>query len=272
MSWDLFVRIVEKIKDYAELVQLFKWGESLLHPNIIEMFEYCNRYDLNTKLSSNLSLENIDDKLEAMVKYRLKHLVVSFDGVNQEDYARYRQGGNIEWVKQNIIKIQELKQKYNSEYPRISLQFLRNKYTKEQIKTLEENYKQWGADDYYICDMTTIFKDQGNEVALSWFDEEDIKIRKYLDIDVEMHGKYCHFLYKNMIIEQDGSIPPCCFSTDRKDDYAYWDDSKTIQEMYNSEKFVNARKLFKTKKVKSDLTCNDCTVFITYAQQEANGK
>lgn len=264
MDWNLFVEIVEKIKDKAELVQLYKWGESLLHPRIIDILEYCNRYDLNTEISSNLSLENIDDKLEAMVKHRLKHLIVSFDGVNQENYSRYRQGGNIDWVIQNIKKIQEFKQKYKSKFPKISLQFLRNKYTKAQIKTLEENYKQWGADDYYVCDMTTIFKDRDIESAKKWLDDEDIERRKYLDIDVGMHGKYCYFLYTTMIIEQDGSIPPCCFSTNKEDDYSKWDNSKTINEMFNSEKFIKARELFKTKKIDSKLTCNDCTVFITY--------
>lgn len=264
MDWNLFVKVVEKIKDKASLVQLYKWGESLLHPKIIDMLEYCNRYDLNTEISSNLSLENIDDKLEAMVKYRLKHLIVSFDGVNQEDYSRYRQGGNIEWVKNNIKAIQKFKQEYNSEYPKISLQFLRNKYTKDQIKELENNYKNWGADDYYVCDMTTIFKDRNKETELDWLEEEDIKQRKYCDIDVCMHGKTCYFLYTTMIIEQDGSIPPCCFSTNIKDDYSKWDNSKTINQMYNSEKFIEARKLFRDKENNPDSTCNDCTVFITY--------
>lgn len=270
MNWDLFVEIVEKIKDKAELVQLFKWGESLLHPQMINMLEYCNRYDLNTEISSNLSLENIDDKLEALVKHRLKHLIVSFDGVNQEDYSRYRRGGNIDLVISNIKKIQDFKKKYNSEYPKISLQFLKNKFTQNQIKVLEENYKEFGGDDYYVCDMTTIFKDRNKETELFWLEEEDINKRKYCDIDVSMHGKVCYFLYTTMIIEQDGSIPPCCFSTNISDDYSKWDNSKTINEMYNSNKFVKARKLFKNKKVASNLTCSDCTVFITYNCGEEN--
>lgn len=268
MTWDLFVEIIEKIKDKAELVQLFKWGESLLHPRIIDMLEYCNRYDLNTEISSNLSLENIDEKLESIVKYRLKHLIVSFDGVTQEEYSRYRKGGNINLVIENIKKIQEFKQKYNSNYPKISLQFLKNKFTKDQIDILKENYKQFGGDDYYVCDMTTIFKDRNKETELAWLDEESINARKYCDIDVDMHGKCCSFLYSTMIIEQDGSIPPCCFSTNKKDDYSKWDNFKTINEMYNSKKFIEARKLFKNKETNHDLTCNDCTVFITYNEKK----
>lgn len=268
MDWELFVQIIEKIKDTAEVVQLYKWGESLLHPRIIDMFKYCSQYDLFTELSSNLSLENIDDKLEAMVKYRLKHLIVSFDGVTQEDYSRYRRGGTLETVINNIKKIKEFKEKYNSEYPKISLQFLKNKFTKNQIEILEENYKNWGADEYYTDDMTTIFKDKNKDILTEWFDEDEIKTRKCFDIPSFMHEKICPFLYEIMVVEQDGSIPACCFATSPKDDYSKWDNSKTIQEMFNSKSFVEARKMFKNKKQNINLTCNDCYTFTSYCAKE----
>ena len=266
MEWDLFVQIIEKIKDYKPHVQLYKWGESLLHPRITDMFEYCSRYNLKTELSSNLSLENIDDKLEAMVKYGLNHLIVSFDGVTQEDYSRYRRNGNLETVISNMQKIQEYKKKYNNEFPKISLQFLKNKYTKNQIEVLEKNYQQWGADDYYTYDMTVIFKDRNKEYFKEWFEEDEIKRRKYLDIDSEWFGKMCLFLYQIMVIEQDGSIPSCCFATSPKDDYSKWDNKKSITEMFNSEKFMQARKMFKEKTNCNTSTCNDCSMFITYCQ------
>lgn len=264
MDWDLFVEVVEKIKDIAVQVQLYKWGESLLHPKIIDILEYCNRYDLNTEISSNLSLKDIDDKLEAMVKYRLKHLIVSFDGLTQDVYEKYRVGGDPELVKANIKKLHDLKLKYNSKYPKISLQFLRNKYTKEQISSLENSYKELGADEYYVCDMTTIFKDRSYASAIEWLEEEDINRRKYCDIDLSMQGSLCYFLYKVMIIEQDGSIPPCCFSTNKSDDYSKWDNSKSIKEMYNSEKFRISREMFKDLKLNKQSTCHNCTMMLTY--------
>lgn len=269
MDWELFVQIIEKIKDTADVVQLYKWGESLLHPKIIDMFEYCAKYDLFTELSSNLSLENIDDKLEAMVKYRLKHLIVSFDGVTQEDYSRYRRGGNLNTIIENIKKIKAFKEKYNSEYPRISLQFLKNKYTKNQIEVLDNNYKQWGADDYYTDDMTIIFKDKNPKYLNDWFDDEEIKRRECFDIPDFMFGKVCPFLYEIMVIEQDGSIPSCCFATSLKDNYSKWDNSKTIQEMFNSQRFIEAREMFKKKMQNDTSTCNDCYAFISYCKRNS---
>ena len=260
----LFKQIIDKIKDYACLVQLYNWGESLLHRDIMEILEYCYRFNLNTEISSNLSLTNIDDKLELLVKYKVKHLIVSFDGIDQKDYERYRVGGNFELVLKNINKIREYKDIYKSNYPIISLQYLRNKFTTNQIDVIKEKHKEWGADDYYVCDMTTIFKDRNMEKNKEWFDQDEINKRKYLDVDVSMHGRRCYFLYTAMVIEQDGSIVPCCFATDPNDDFGQWDNRKTIIEMYNSEKFVKARSIFKNRVPQNNLVCSSCPAFITF--------
>ena len=264
MEFELFRQIIEKISPYAQQVQLYKWGESLLHPRIIDMLKLCDTYDLNTEISSNLSMENCDHVFEALVRFRLRHLIVSFDGVTQEDYSRYRVGGVLDVVLSNIRKIKELKERYNSKYPVISLQFLRNKFTGNQVKVIEDNFLQWGADNYYVCDMTTVFKDHDLDTARKWFSDQEIEQRRYLDIDVSMHGKPCYFLYNTMIIEQDGSIPSCCFATDPKDDFEQWDNTKSILEMYNSDRIIQARRMFKEKTHCNSSTCDDCSVFITY--------
>ena len=264
LEFGLFQEIIEKIRPHAQLVQLYKWGESLLHPRIIDMLAVCDSYDLNTEISSNLSLENCDDVLEALVRHRLRHLIVSFDGVTQEDYSRYRVGGKLNLVLDNIRKIKDLKIRYNSEYPVISLQFLRNKFTGDQVQVIEDNYRQWGADKYYFCDMTTVFKDRDLDTARHWFSDQEIAQRRYLDIDVSMHGKPCSFLYTTMVIEQDGSIPSCCFATDPKDDFGQWDNSMSILEMYNSDRFVQARRMFRERKHCGASTCDDCSVFLSY--------
>jgi len=267
MEVNLLKEITDRIKEHAYLVQLYNWGESLLHKNIIEVLEYCNRYDLNTEISSNLNLRDADEILEAIVKYRLKRLIISFDGISQEDYERYRVGGDFNLMLRNIRKLKEYKNAYKSKYPRISLQYLKNKFTKGQVEVIRQKHREWGADDYYVCDMTTIFKDHDPEKARYWFEQDEIDRRRYLDIDVAMHRKRCYFLYTTMIIDHDGSISPCCFTTDPDDDFAVWDSQKSIFEMYNSEKFIEARKMFNEKKAILGLTCSNCSVFITYCNR-----
>jgi len=269
MELELFKEIIEKIKDYALFVQLFRWGEPLLHPNITEMLEYCNYYNLMTEISTNFCLSSIDEKLEAMVRYRLKNLTIAFDGVTQSQYERYRIGGKLATIFENLRKMSFYKYKYNSKHPKITLQFLRNKFTGDQIEVIKSKFKKWGADEYIVYNMSTIFKDRSKKIARNWFSDLDIKNRKYMDVDIPLLRNICGSLYNFMIIEQDGSITPCCFCTDPQDDFEKWDNNKELLELYNSEKYVEARKMFREYSSKNkNIVCHDCSVYLSYWEDQ----
>ncbi len=268
MNFELFRRIIDKIGPYAVYVQLYNWGEPLLHKDIVAMVEYCGRYDLNTEISSSLSLRNIDDKLEAFVAHRLKHLVVSFDGVDQEDYSRYRVGGNFDLVLKNLAALRRFKQEQRSQYPRVTLQYLRTKFTKDQPEIIRKNLGQFGADYFSVEELCMPFRNYDDQLARQWLTEEEISARRYLDVGASMHTQVCSFLYTTMVIEQDGSIPPCCYSTSPADDFGAWDDQKTIQEMYNTDKFQEGRKLFRTGSSKN-FVCKGCSAFRTYQRAKS---
>lgn len=263
MPFHLFQSILEKIKEYAVLIQLFRWGEPLLYPHFIDMLEYCYGYNLNTEVSSNLSFGNIDEKLEAMARFELKTLTVAMDGVTQKTYEKYRVGGNLGHVLNNIQKIVEFREKHGTKYPEIVLQFLLNKHSSEEVEMVRRFYKKWGFDRYVTYNMSTVFKDRNPLTARKWFTDREIQNRKYMDIDYPLMGRTCKSLYNSMIIEQDGSITPCCFCTDPRDDFGIWNDDMNIQEMYNEEKYIQARDMFKVGKSRNDIVCDDCSVFMS---------
>jgi MoaA/NifB/PqqE/SkfB family radical SAM enzyme len=264
MDFDLFQEIINKIKNYAIWVQLYNWGEPLLHPKLVDMVALCTKHNISTQISSNLSLKNVDNILHGLVSNGLRHLIVSFDGLTQKEYSRYRVGGDLNTILNNIVKLKEHKEDMGLKFPIIDLQFLKNRHNEFQIDTLKKEYKKFGADKFTICDMTGIFKDNNVEKYKYWFEEDDIITRKYLDVDQRMLRNVCQFLYNIMIIDQDGSIPPCCFSTDPADDFGGWDSNKTILEMYNSEKFIAARKIFKEHSYDKDVCCSNCSVVLSY--------
>jgi len=271
MEFDLFKCIIDKIVPYAKLVQLYKWGEPFLHKDIDAILEYCNRFDLNTEISSNLSVDK-DAVLESIVKHRLKTLIVSFDGTDQESYSRYRHGGSFDLVLSNIKKIFELKKRYNSPYPKITLQYLRNKFTTNEVSIIKRLHKKWGADDYVVYDMTMPFRDRNVRNALEWFTQEEIDCRRYLDIDLCWQAKYCSFIKDYMVIEQDGSIPSCCYATDPEDNFGFWDDSRSIGELFTSRRRAEAIKMFETRQKVPGNPCSDCAIFETWADPSKKGR
>ena len=72
-----------------------------------------------------MNINNVQkDVLEGLVKYRLRSMTCSIDGASNETYKTYRVKGNFETVIENIRKINFFKQKYQSEYPRLTWQFI----------------------------------------------------------------------------------------------------------------------------------------------------
>jgi len=264
MEFGLFKQIIDKTSPYAIYVQLYNWGEPLLHSEITRMLSYCAEHDLNTEISSNLSLADIDDILEALVVHRLKHLVVSFDGVDQDDYARYRVNGQFDLVLENLAALRRFKEKHRSDCPRVTLQYLRTRFTTDQPEAIRRNLGLYGADDLIVEDLGMPFQDYDAELAREWLKEEEISRRRYLDVGVSMHARGCPFLYSTMVIEQDGSIPPCCYSTSPEDDFGRWNNDLTLQQMFNAEGYQAGRKLFRSGVAGAGSVCSRCSAFQLY--------
>lgn len=268
------VKIIEKIKDYAIWVQLYKWGESLLHKDFITILYTVKENNLATQLSTNLDVKHDKDLFYALVEAPLDQLIVSFDGLTQETYSKYRVGGDINNVIENIRLITKIKKEKKSHYPVIDLQFLVNRYNIKEVAKLKSNFKDFGADYAFTTETILPFKCSDKSLAKQWLPDEEILKRKYLDVDIWTLYKVCPFLYKFMIIEQDGSIPPCCYVTDPEDDFTCFDDSKSISDLYNSERFISARKLFNnyssvvTHSEENNLVCNQCSVYKSYKEEE----
>ena len=53
LSTSEFKTIVEKVKDYTDYIYLHVKGEPLTHPNIIELINIANEYNLKVNLTTN---------------------------------------------------------------------------------------------------------------------------------------------------------------------------------------------------------------------------
>jgi len=94
-------QIVHEIAPYAYRVELYNWGEPLLHPDIFDMIKYISQQRIMVGLSSNLNILDAN-KAQQLVDSGLAQLVVSIDGATQESYAAYRHQGKLDDVLSNL--------------------------------------------------------------------------------------------------------------------------------------------------------------------------
>lgn len=110
MQIEMFRQIVDKARrEGVKSIFLYNWTEPLIHPRIGEFVEIINAAGLQSGISSNLNLaKNIESAMLANPTF----FRVSLSGFYQETYRQGHVGGDIEVVKQNMIKLRELQQRH----------------------------------------------------------------------------------------------------------------------------------------------------------------
>ncbi|MFJ5254904.1 radical SAM protein [Pseudomonas sp. NPDC088414] len=109
MQVDMFRKIVEKARvEGVKSIFLYNWTEPLIHPRIGEFVEIVNAAGLRCGISSNL---NLAKNMEVALLANPWFFRISLSGFYQETYEKGHAGGDIEVVKQNMLKLHEIKQR-----------------------------------------------------------------------------------------------------------------------------------------------------------------
>ncbi len=140
-------RIVNEIAPYAYRVELYNWGEPLLHPDIFDMIEYASQRRIMIGLSSNLNLLDAD-KARRLVESGLAQLVVSIDGATQESYAAYRRQGKLDEVLRNLRLLLETRRALKRRTPFIIWRMLVGKHNEHAVEAMRRVAHEMGVDGF----------------------------------------------------------------------------------------------------------------------------
>lgn len=253
MTFEQFKNIFDKFKDYTFFVWLYNWGEPFLCKDIFKAVDYCHKNNVGVKLDSNLNY--YDDKiLENIAKSKIDYISLSIDGFTQEKYQFYRKGGNLKKVLEGIKKIRQFKKKFDTKFPVLVWQFLINN---QNISEVESAY-HWSKEnkvDIFEARPLSLFTDVDSGYNKKDYDEFLSKT----GVTKEMAKKAkeasaCRYLWDSFAVNPDNSFSPCpivykdtdCFGVFRKKD------ARGVNEIVNSEIFVESRNLYKYKSYKTD--------------------
>lgn len=248
-----FKKVVDEIGKYLMLIRLYNWGEPLLNHDLIKMIEYAVSKGIEVKLSTNLSMTLSEQELEAIAKTNLQKIYVSANGASKETYAKYHIGGDFDNVMKNIKNLRAKTTEFNNRFTEIIWLFHVFSHNEHEIEKAKEIANELGV-KLSINKMRT---DMGKEVFET--PEEAIKRdRKWLPENPEYNifntenksakkEFRCNLLWKETVINWDGSILPCCFIYSEK--YSFGNILKdSFKDIWNNEKYVSARKEVKSNK------------------------
>lgn len=242
MNFVLYKKIIDELKDHLYKVSLYAWGEPLLNKEIYKMVDYATQNNVGVVISSNLNLFS-QWHADQMVESGLEHLIVAIDGPTQESYSRYRIGGRLDKVIDNLRILKEAKREYKSKFPVVEMQFLLTEENRSEIPAMKELSNNLRVD-------RLVFK--------SFYDEEKSRFSSPF---AKKRKNKCHWLWQSMVILWDGSVTPCCFKNTKPKVGSVVSDS--ISEVWNSQVYVKSRELFCGDKISDEANkeCTHCNLF-----------
>lgn len=260
MDLHIFKKILDETGPYLFTLNLCNWGEPFLNPDLPQMIEYAKKFNTVVGLSTNLN-HLPDDAAEKTINAGIDIIVISLDGVTQEAYSKYRQGGDVRRVFANIEKLNCYKNKADKK-PLLIWQFLVNKYNEAELESARETAKKMNL----LFQPSPMRSSMGKELILPLYQRvqemrdwlpENPEYRKYpLDItpDTRTAQTACKWLWHSIVVNWDGSFSPCCGVFEKKWDIAEYRNNgqkPALHLAWNSPRYRLARRLVAASMKKS---------------------
>ena len=231
LSFDKFKFILNDIKDYTNYLYLHVLGEPLIHPEINKFIDYAST-NFNINITSNGYLIN---NLKANNIRQINISLHSYNPLLNKSLRDY------------LSDIFDYEKKYsNNVYINYRL-WTKNKFSKDIINKLEENYN-------IKIDLNKNNIKLKENVFLN-FDSEFKWPQDNNEENVNYQG-YCHALTDHIAILSNGEVTACCLDGDGKLSFGNIF-KKSLKDVISSDKFTNMKQELMDGKRTSDL-CKKC--------------
>jgi len=263
MSFEDFKTVFDKVKPFVRTMDLFSWGEPFLNGDITRMIEYAKKEKPSVRLfiDSNLNILS-DEQARSIVRSGLDVLKVSCDGATREIYEKYRVGGDLDKVLENVKKVIEKKKEARSETPRIIWKYLVFSHNRHEVEKARAMADEMGvgfeASGMRVDCGKEIFEDVASSVERDkeWI-PDDPEYNNYGDLS---HGKtFCEKPWRTLTVNWTGDVVPCgaIYNCEK---YSFGNlFTQSFAEVWNSGKFMKARKIIcGTAGPDPDIICSVC--------------
>ena len=245
MDIELFHKIIDEISGFSEPVrkkeiELFHFGESLLHPLIDEMAGYASGKGLNITLSVNAPelSPRLLDRLAASGPCRI---IISFDGYDEESYREIRgKGADYELALANLEYAAGLVRSVLAG-TKISVRIIRLNRNNPRIEDFRRHWESLGLP----VEVREFFP---------WTEKELTSLGL-----VQKYPPFmpCPFPWQYLVVQWDGTVVPCCRDYNGVNPMGNIRDS-SLKEIWNSERYADFRAQHRTGQYGGNGLCKGC--------------
>lgn len=220
LDFDLYRRTVDELRDVLMLMMFWDWGEPLMHPRVTEMVEYASRHDIMSVISTNGTVANSEQRLEALVAAQPSVLIVCVEGVDQGTHEKYRAGGGLNKVLETARRLVRIREQLKLSYPAIEFRTLATRENEDQLPDLLRMAQDVGADLFAVKSLRPY------NYAGTSIDDELVpckpNITRYVYSDRPAEGKRLDFVRRGALdcakphhsptLNSDGNLAFCSYA------------------------------------------------------------
>ncbi len=245
------MEVVEKVcrdayKKPLQKINLFGFGESLLHPRLIGMVKYMKKTlpGVELNLSTNAQLLN-DDLAADLLGSGIDRINIDIDGVTKETYEQVRKQLNFETVTANIRSLIDRRNKLHAR-TRVSVTIIEMDLTKAEIVPFQRTWNGI-ADMVYVNHYNTwtgIFPDRNTR---------EVKVSRFTFP--------CKNPWREMIVNYNGTIAFCCMDFNATVIVGNIME-QTVEEIWRGGKMEQLRQLHLEGRYHEIPICSRCNEFV----------
>lgn len=245
MDFSVYQKVIDEAATYHEPVrskeiELFHFGESLLHPELEKFVGYAS--DQNLKVTLSVNGPHVTPKLsERLLARKPFKIIISLDGNDQETYQAIRgRNANFEKAVRNIDTLISIHQKFHS-------------ITKVVVRMIEIG----------------INKDQVNEFKKRWEEKNiEVEVRQFFPwgekdmVELGVFEKYppampCPFPWQYLVVQWNGDVVSCCRDYNAAITLGNVKES-SLKEIWNSSRYQDFRQQMATGEFRDNPICSPC--------------
>lgn len=276
LKFEQFRQIIDQLP-YLRQVNLTGRGESFLNKDIFNMIAYAATRNIYTRITTNGTLLN-EKNCEKIISSGLNELRVSIDSADAEKYRKIKSNVNLEFVKENICRLNKLRGR-NRNKPTMEINTILFRENIDDLEGLIKFAHNLEMDAIFASGL--VLKDnalahkenlletiQSRHLKEKYNKAQKLSMRLGIPLRLPNYaasstGCFMPWLY--FYVTYDGYVLPCCMATripEKENKMAEYAMGNIFEqpwaEIKNSAKFRGFRKLLKEHKVPR--LCAGCNI------------
>jgi radical SAM protein with 4Fe4S-binding SPASM domain len=242
--FDDFRRIIDYgVKNGLKAIKLNYINEPLIRKDITRFISYAKEIGIEDIYFSTNNLLLTDTFVKELIEAGLTRIQVSIDAYTNETYDKIRPGGNLGKVVENVERLIAIRSELRSITPLIRVNFVRTEINEHELQSFV---------DYWVDRVEMIGIQEMVKPPVS-----SINIKSKTTYNKRKKGFRCSFPFKQMVINNEGDILPCCTFYGEQFQMGNIKHDNII-DVWNSEQMKMLRKIHRDGKYFENAICKKC--------------